>query len=286
MEEESEDKGVIDRFIESNVIVIAIDAPALMEGRLREGVGEFHTFANMPDRIREVIATSDARMTEDLQEGQKIKSKLILFVPLKCEKYYHAGEMEQLKERVKLGYRDSFDYLAGKDEYTVAITPILTLGDIVFDHYDTTTDKKGREMVRRFGAEAPQGIAHMPNAMFRLRDASCRAINPLYCEQPLLYIEGYILGLDRQLEKAKKKAEKERRANTPLGKAFKVVKFVIGVAFYQVFLFYKGMELLFRDESLMKAIRKTIGNIKVEGDGYEIVQDNLGIRALKDTYSH
>lgn len=284
----AEGNGVVDRFIKSNAVIVAVDAPALMEGRIRpdEGVGEFHTFANIPDTIYNVVSVSDATMRSNLKPDQKIVPKLVMFVPLKCEKYYHAGEMELLRERVRNGYKSTFDFLASRDEYTVAITPILTLGDIVFDHYETEINTRGREVVKRFSAQDPRGIARMPNALYRMRAPGCNDIAPLFCEQPLLYLEGYILGLDNYLKKAMKKAERDNRDKTVMGKVVKAAKHMFWIVMFGIYyLIFKGIEALVKDESLMEAIKKTIGNLKASGDGYEIVQDNLGIKELKETYS-
>ena len=124
---EVEGKTIKDRIERASIIMIAIDSPALMEGKWKKGYGQFHEKVNAPDNIYECITVVDKRMREKLNDGQSIPPKLILFVPLKCEKYYYANDMNRLNEAVKTGYKNTFTYLEDLKEYNVAITPILTL---------------------------------------------------------------------------------------------------------------------------------------------------------------
>ena len=278
---------VVDRYVRSNVIIVAIDAPALMEGKTKNGVGEFHRMVNIPSSIYNAISVADCQMREKLQKDQKVGPKMILFVPLKCEKYYHNGTMDELKERMKLGYKEIFAYLEGCDEYTVAITPVLTLGDIVFDHYGTTINEKGKERVSILGNGREDGLANMPEfPMYRIRSEDCKVIKPLYCEQPLLYLGGYILGMKKYLEKAKHEAEKQKQRQTLPGKVMIVIEHSIKYTLFGVFyLAYLGIMNITKDKALMQCIESLCKNIKISGDGYEMIQDNLGIRRVVEAYA-
>lgn len=277
---------VVDRFIKSNVIIVAIDSPALMEGKIKNGVGEFHKMVNIPSSVYNVISVSDCQMREKIKENQKAGPKMILFVPLKCEKYYHNGTMDEMKERVKQGYKETFSYLEGCPEYTVAIAPILTLGDIVFDHYGTTINAKGKERISVLGDERDDGLANMPEfPMYKIRNENCKVIKPLYCEQPLLYLGGYIMGMKKYLEKAEHEVKKRQQNKTLLGKTMAVVKHTVMYVLFGVFyLAFLGIMNIAKDKALMQCIESLCKNIKISGDGYEIIQDSLGIRKVVEAY--
>lgn len=277
---------VVDRFINSNVIIVAVDSPALMEGKVKKGVGEFHTMVNIPSSIYNVISVADCKMREDLKDNQKLAPKMILFVPLKCEKYYHNGTMDELKKRVKEGYKDTLAYLNGCDEYTVAITPILTLGDIIFDHYGTI-NTNGKEKVAILGAGRDDGLKNMPEfPMYKIRNKDCKVIKPLYCEQPLLYLGGYIMGMKNYLEKAEQEANKKKQKQTLLGKAIEAAKYVALYLLFGVFaLPLVVVANIVKNKSLVSCIEKLCKYIKISGDGYEIIQDSLGIEKVVETYA-
>ena len=289
MENELEGEGstIIDRFMKSNVVVVAVDSPALMEGKEKGGVGEFHRMVNIPDSVYNVISVGDCRIREQLTQKQKMGPKMILFVPLKCEKYYHAGTMEELNRRVKIGYRSVFSFLEGCSEYTVAITPILTLGDIVFDHYGVRMNAKGKERVVMLDGSGIGGLTNMPAyPMYRLRSPECTAINPQYCEQPMLYLAGYIMGMQNYLKKAEKAAKESTKKHSFAGKIGNAIKHVVLFYLFGVFyLTFLGVSKVLKNPSMMENIGRLSRNIKISGDGYEIVQDNLGIGDVVKAYA-
>lgn len=276
---QSEGNTVVDRYMKSNVIIVAVDSPALMEGRERDGVGEFHRMVNIPDSVYNVISVADCRIREQLSKRQKMGPKMILFVPLKCEKYYHEGTMDELKERVKKGYQSVFAFLEKCPEYTVAITPILTLGDIVFDSYGTKTNAKGKERVAILDGTGAGGLVNMPAyPMYRIRSPECTVINPKYCEQPILYLAGYIMGMQNYLKKAEKDAKKSARRHSLAGRIGNMVKNLLLVYLFGIFyLTFLGISKMMKNKELMENIGLLCRSIKISGDGYEIVQDNLDI---------
>ncbi len=269
--------SVTDRFIKSNVVVIAVDSPALMEGKIKKGVGEFHTIVNIPASIREVIAAGDSRMRAENTRNYPLRPKLILIVPLKCEKYYHEGRMEELQERVKEGYKSVLSYLEGRKEYTVAITPILTLGDIVFDHYAVSMTPKGVEKVKILKGDNEAGISNMPEPLYRIRKTGNPHFSPRFCVQPLIYIANYIVSLGKMKEKLKEEADNEKKLKKNIKRFAKIMLFILYPQAY--ILWFGGSKLLdmLNSKEMMKSVQTLAQEIKTEGDGYGIVQDNMGL---------
>ncbi len=157
----------VDQFIaESNAVLIAIDTPHLMEEN-----GKFHYAKNMSDVICEYFKNNVNADDE----------KLILLVPLKCEKYYYEHRMGEVNARVKEVYKELVDFLKDKEQVAVAITPILTIGGIEFD--DFSRNHSGSIITN------PNGL---PDETFYKFYKPNPKHKPMYCVQPLYYILSYV----------------------------------------------------------------------------------------------
>ena len=181
---------------ESDVLLITIDSILLMEE------GGANDAANRVDDICNLVTEFCAKNEAD--EKAKKKNKLILFVPTKCEKYYHIHVeeitnnmtrnmrridiMDQMNNRIKEKYAKIFEYCAEGDRkelYQLVITPIVTLGNIEFACYekDTTGQRNADAMWFKYRIKNEKGQA--------VNDAPTR--KPQFCDQPLLYILYYEL---------------------------------------------------------------------------------------------
>lgn len=165
---------VIRQFLtESNAVVIAIDTPYMME----EG-GRFHQAKNLVAQVTEFIKTEFANLAED---------KLVLFVPLKCEKYRTEGRMDEVRETVERSYGELLSFFREskiKPHIAAAITPIFTVGEVLFQ--DFLRDDSGEIKVLGNGLPArPQYRFSRPGAIYA----------PKYCEQPLCYLLAFVVKL-------------------------------------------------------------------------------------------
>lgn len=285
---ETENNKPIGEWIaQSAVILIAIDAPALMEGRSSvHDFGTFHEAVNLPDLVFNHIVTADSDMRKVLKEGEPLIPKLILFVPLKCEKYYYENSplmgISALKDCVKEGYKDLFIFFENHLEYTVAITPILTLGDVVFDHYKTRTIRAAngieREIPIVYGDDLDKPLVSLCDIprypMFHFRNEQPQ-FSPQYCEQPLLYLLAYISCITKVVTPDEKKGKIWKKA------VFwtTVVVLTGGIGALSV----KGAQLVIKaissDPAMEKALKNVMKKIKLDQeDGYDLVHDSLGIR--------
>lgn len=272
---EVEGATIKDYVAKAQMIMIAVDAPALMEGTWKKGYSEVHDRVNVPASIYDCISTADVLMRQQQEASgnkKELPDKLILFVPIKCEKYYYEQTMGKLNEALKAGYKNTLTFLSQRKEYTIAITPILTLGDVVFDHYQTKILKSGKEVIDTFGDEASESMRTIPKApLFRFRDVKMPRFSPQYCEQPLLYFLAYALSVTGKME-AFKKTENPKGIKNVL----KFAKFALNVWLFGAFyLAYLGISTLMKDKAFIEQARKVVYKLKLSGDGYEIVQDNL-----------
>ncbi|MGN0298547.1 MAG: hypothetical protein ACI4C1_05105 [Lachnospiraceae bacterium] len=174
-----------DEIHNSDVIIITIDTPHMLE---EEGV--YNDKRNCCYRITELIK-NHLQPTED-------HPKLILFVPLKCEKYRDIESimnMNDVRSAVQSKYETLINFFNRDNAHycEVAITPIFTMGTAVFDRF-----------VRNEQGEIdcnPQGIPkksiyHFTTAAYT--NFISRRPQPEYCEQPMLYILLYALTLVAQ----------------------------------------------------------------------------------------
>lgn len=159
--------GEVDQFIaESNAVLVAIDTPHLME----EG-GQYNDAKNMSRIICDYFKNN-----VDVND-----EKLILFVPLKCEKYYYEHRMDEVNAKVKESYNELIDFLKDKEQVATAITPILTIGGIEFD--DFSRSASGSILTN------PNGL---PDETYYKFYKPSPKLKPLYCVQPLYYILSYV----------------------------------------------------------------------------------------------
>lgn len=169
----------------SHIIMIAIDTPYLMAKMMADkGYGMYHEEYNKPMEIANFFKNS---LTVD-----ELSGRLILFVPIKCERYYHLTHtpelnffkrdyMQELVTAIGDGYRELLYYLKSTPQLLMncvtAVTPILSAGGIDFVHF--TKDEETGKVVSLY-----------QEAEF-LKEYD-RGYAPKFCEQPMIYALTYI----------------------------------------------------------------------------------------------
>ncbi|GAA4254226.1 TRAFAC clade GTPase domain-containing protein [Dactylosporangium darangshiense] len=116
----------------SAVLFVAIDSPALME---RDG--RYNDEVNQPELVMEFVRDALAA------QGRR----LVVFVPLKCEKYVAtAAGARELGDQVKKRYASLISYIsslpAGLDGAKAGsvLTPVQTIGSMRFSRFETRAD--------------------------------------------------------------------------------------------------------------------------------------------------
>lgn len=155
----------------ATVILIAVDTPYLMEedGKYNE------------EKNKVAIVTHYIKDNVDA-----VKDKLVLFVPLKCERYMHDGKLNMVSEATKKAYSDLTDFFS-QNNIASFVTPIITLGGIEFDHMIANTVSGEIEKLSVFRAweKKPE-------------------YKPLFCPQPLYYLLTYVTNYYEWQKKQKK----------------------------------------------------------------------------------
>lgn len=223
----------------SQVIIIAIDTPYLFAKMMSDkGYGYYHEAYNKPLEI--------ANFFKNSLSVNDIESRLILFVPIKCERYYHLTHtpqlnafgrdyMQEIVEAVGDGYKDLMQYLRSNPQLvlncTVAITPILSAGGIDFVQF-------------KHDEETGKTVSLYQEAEF-LENYE-KGYTPKFCEQPMIYSLVYVLS---------QVLSGTNSSNALHGKLF-------------------GMganELALAKQNLVKKLKK--GSYMYSEDGFLIVQD-------------
>ena len=166
----------------SNCIIIAVDTPALMSGNQ-----EIQNKVNQSNIINEYFL--NMKIGEDNN-----KSRLVLFAPLKSEKWFRIDEqndnnkeMDKIVNRIKINYENIIKRLSNeklKSRFSVAVTPVMTVGGVVFSCYSLNKDESDFEF-NDSGEPIPNYIKDIKNVGYY----------PKYCEQPLLYFFSYLNNL-------------------------------------------------------------------------------------------
>ena len=243
----------------TDIIMIAIDTPYLMEeARTVDAIGRYNEPKNFTGRIADMVKENFV-----VPEGS-IRKKMILFVPLKCEKYYNQrnlseDRMEELNVKVKKAYEKLITFITqgeNKDRYECAIAPIFTLGNARFNRF-AGNDTNASDGSNNYYIMNAKGYPDKPLYSFDI-DATEPA--PEYCDQPLLYTLVFLL----------KWAEQTKTRKPGL------LGSILGMADTMASRFLKipgAKDFADRSEFLRSKLKK-------EGDGYEIICDPLKFKGV------
>lgn len=139
MQENHEKHPTLQKHVEeSDVFVIAIDTPYLMH----EDNPNVNSVWNRIDEITNLMS--------HMKIENSANRKLVLFVPVKCEKWVKEGKIDQVTERVKQAYRTMINTWVDNDGVEMWVMPIVTAGGIehvrlldAYRFYRTEKDKVG-----------------------------------------------------------------------------------------------------------------------------------------------
>ncbi len=180
----TDDDDIAEKLItRSDCIIIAVDTPALMSGNQ-----VIQNKVNQSDRINECFLSN-----LKIDKNDK-KSRLVLFAPLKSEKWFRIDEqndnntqMDKIVDCIKKYYEDTIRRLSNdslKNMFSLAVTPVMTVGGVVFSCYNLNKDETDFEFNDN-GEPIPNYIKDIKNEGYY----------PKYCEQPLLYFFSFLNNL-------------------------------------------------------------------------------------------
>lgn len=202
----------------SDVFIIAIDTPYLME--CSTGVNNAH------NRISDLEVALQNIIVKDSTD-----LKLVLLVPLKCERWVESGEIEKVIDKVKQAYSTLLNILSAYPSTSVSILPVSTIGGIKFKEMTEAKVVRRDGVLTRYSChpisdnevvlsngsiytiqppysvdtdpEAKIDGIKVPNAWYEV--VSGKGFSPKNCEQVALHILRFLIGktaLKRQQDEA------------------------------------------------------------------------------------
>lgn len=162
-------KEDVRRYIEeSDIILLAIDTAYIMDGD-----------AALNEEMNKIEL-----MTQFFNDNSVlVRNKLVLLVPLKCEKDFIEQQIEDVTNMVETKYKELIGFFK-KNNIACAVTPIQTLGDVVFDRF--VDNERG------------VGVSKIAKYRFANDNPSYR---PMFCVQPLYYLLTYVADYNEWLKK-------------------------------------------------------------------------------------
>lgn len=221
----AEHSQLVDEVKSSDVFVIAIDTPYLMQDDIE--VNEIY------NRIPEIADT-----LEYIHLGnEEADWKQIIFCPIKCEKWAKEGRLFEVTRKIKTAYKQIINRWVQIPNIQIWVMPIQTVGALVFDNHreaklffkdendqsgtlcsedertgvildgngDPVTDflsKRGLEFDLRWKID---GIK-IPVSWYKICG---REFSSLYCEQPGYHILRFLVNKEEHIEKMKAESEKK-----------------------------------------------------------------------------
>lgn len=167
----SEPKYVSDKIKASEVVIIAIDSPYLMESG-----GQYCEEKN------QVVLT-----TKFIKENlESFRDKLVMLVPLKCEAYFcfssegrRDDRSAELTSKVLHEYAELIELLKNNGDMAVMIAPILTVGGVVFSEFET---RDGIHVAKFKFNDTIDKTGKMVNAVYK----------PRFCTQPIYHLLSFV----------------------------------------------------------------------------------------------
>lgn len=116
--EDGKNEEVVAQLKECDVYIIAIDTPYMMQ--------EDDDINEVYNRVEEITSM----MTRDEVCGSIYNRKMIIFCPVKCEKWIREGRGEEVAGKVCKAYRTLINTLVNEGSFDFMIMPIQTVGGI------------------------------------------------------------------------------------------------------------------------------------------------------------
>lgn len=142
---------------ECSSILVFVDTPFLMECN-----AQISDSVNVVHEISEILTSIECNTIES--------SKLVLFVPVKCEKWIHEGRAGEVIAKIKQSYRNIINCLTSNKCISVGILLIQSIGSIEFVEMLDSNIILGEGLQIKYGSKLFDNLYRMPDGrMARLK---------------------------------------------------------------------------------------------------------------------
>ena len=121
------DAEIREKIREYDVFVVAIDTPYLMEAVNPDNKLCNEAINNSYNHVNDIYT-----FLSELDDKDGADAKLVIFAPLKCEKWIKENRVSEVVERVKHVYEPTIHALSKYMNVEIDIMPIETVGNIIF----------------------------------------------------------------------------------------------------------------------------------------------------------
>lgn len=162
--------SIIELVKEYDVFVVAVDTPFLMEARNEEN--EFvDSIINNKYNCIDSIHTFLTHIDDD--NGNN--SKLVIFVPIKCERWANRNELDNVSEAIQEDYETSLKALLKYKSVQIEILPIQTVGSASFaEHLEAYVFEWKKRQFLFFNKEMRSKCGLLPTGKVRLSDGTIK----------------------------------------------------------------------------------------------------------------
>lgn len=181
---EKDSQGIEKLLKESKAVLLAIDAPALMEEE-----GKWHKNRNHPDEVIDKLQKV-YKNTED--------NLIIILVPTKCESYMkNEQSAQELLNRIKEKYDKLLQLFKTKPNVAIVVTPVQTVGTLFFSKIDVI-DEEPKFSFRKQNVDAK----YQPKDTEKPLKYLLRFLFKYYLKYRMFGWLADIFGADKHLEEA------------------------------------------------------------------------------------
>lgn len=132
------------RILGYDVIIVAVDSVYLMEAVNAENDLCSKPLSDAYNQVDSVHSLLSA-----LNDDNGNNARLVIFAPVKCERWAKSGDIDKVTQRVEESYSTTIKALKAFSNIKVMVLPVQTLGNVIFDsHHEAyqVTNKEGKTL--------------------------------------------------------------------------------------------------------------------------------------------
>lgn len=153
-----------------DIFIVAIDTPFMMESR-NDSLNLVDPIINSAYNCTLSIHTFLTQINDN--DGKD--AKLVIFTPIKCERWARNNQLDKVVEAVKEDYRTSITALRMYKSVQIEILPVQTVGSAVFsEHLDALTCEWTEKRFIFFNKKCSSKCGELPNGSIRLSNGEIK----------------------------------------------------------------------------------------------------------------
>lgn len=159
----NEHEGEVKEYVKQcDVFVVVVDTPYLMESANPQNKLCSDGHNDVVNRIQDI-----QQYLTCIDDSQGQNGKMVIFCPVKCEKWYKAGHIDMVNDRLLQVYDACITNLKAYNKMDISIIPILTAGNI-----DFVEQKEALVLSKKNGFSRSKRCCRLSPNLLRLSDGT------------------------------------------------------------------------------------------------------------------